>query len=138
MSNTASTEADRAAKAKLDGLIMEFQSLTGTVVNRVGDWSTGFVVNVGKDVFSVQPTPDGVRIEPRERTPLSLAYARDTMALLNFWRKMESSATILGKIQGVSGGAPTLATSILDAAIERQTRQAMGSIGTSNSGRWGG
>jgi hypothetical protein len=128
----APTAAEIEAKAKLDELMRQYAALTGSDVNRSGDWPH-FIVNIGQDAFDVRALVDGVLITPLDDSRLSRAYARDAMSLLNFWRRMESGATIKGKILRTSDGAPTLASIILQAIEDYQVQQAMCAVNPSNS-----
>jgi hypothetical protein len=131
---SATPEAEK--QAELKRLLAEFQSLAGSAVSRLGDWSTGFVVTVGDAVFEVRPTSEGVSIEPHDRTPLLLAYARDAEVLIQEARRGLRDSVLLHKLG--AGSRPSLATAVLEAMVEHQTRRAMGAVTSSNSGRWGG
>jgi hypothetical protein len=130
----AAAEAD--AQANLRKLIAEYQSLTGSSVNRFGDWSTGFVVTIGDDSFAVRPTTDGVSIEPRERTPLLLAYAHDAEVLIQEARRGLRDSVLFHKLG--AGSRPSLAAAVVEAMVENQTQRAIGAVTSSNGGRWGG
>jgi hypothetical protein len=145
MSNTATKEPTAAERAAFE------KSFPGVI--KLGDWASGLVVIIEgrsddaddkqgarRHIFAVKPLPDGVLIEPVEDySPIAKAYAADASSLINFWRRMESDATILGKLQRISGGSPTLASVVLEALVEHQVTRAQGTVTRMGpGGNWGG
>jgi hypothetical protein len=90
---------------------------------RIGNWRDGFIVRIGEVSFSCSATPDGVKISPNPRTPLSVSYAHDTEVLLQGTRHGFPDATVFHKLG--NGTRSSLATAIMDALLEMKTQRAM-------------